>query len=208
MKRLVIVAIAILGFGLVGHALVQRGGADRDELARLVEVLRIDAGSVVADVGAGDGKWAVALAPHVGPSGRVYATEVDLNDVKKIRSRVEREGVINVTVVEGTQEDIGVPDGCCDAILLRRVYHHFHDPRVMQQELLDALRGDGRLLVIDFDTRRRWGRPDGIPESRDGHGISKEMLVAEMEGAGFELVDEMEWDNRDYALVFQAAVID
>ena len=81
-------------------------------------------------------------------------------------------------------------------------------PQVMQDELRDALRGDGRLLIIDFDTHRGWRRPSGIPESRDGHGISKEMLVSEMEGAGFVLIDDMKWPNGDYALVFQVAVID
>ena len=67
---------------------------------------------------------------------------------------------------------------------------------------------NGRLLVVDFETRGRWRRPSGIPESRDGHGISKEMLVSEMEEAGFVLVDDMKWANGDYALVFQVAVID
>jgi ubiquinone/menaquinone biosynthesis C-methylase UbiE len=208
MKRLAIVLTSLLCFGIVAYALVQGGRVDRDELARLVEVLAIEPGDVVADVGAGDGRWAVALVPAVGDAGRIYATEVDPNDLDRIRSLVERERASNVSVVEGDQNDTGLPDACCDAILLRRVYHHFQNPRVMQNELRSALRGDGRLLVIDFDTRRRWRRPSGIPESRDGHGISKEMLVSEMEGAGFVLIDDMKWSNGDYALVFEVDVID
>ena len=208
MKKLVLVSISILGFGIVSYALVQGGRVDESEVSRLIEVLRIDPGDAVADVGAGDGRWAVALSPAVGDSGRVFATEVDPNDLKQIRSRVEREGVDNVTVVEGDQDDTGLPDGCCDAILLRRVYHHFQNPRLMQAELRTALRGDGLLLVIDFDTHGRWSRPAGIPESRDGHGISKEMLVTEMQQSGFELVDDMKWSNGDYALVFRVLVID
>ena len=208
MKRTAIVLTSVLGFGIVAYALAQRGSVDRAELEQLVEVLAVEPGDVVADVGAGDGKWAVALAPAVGDTGRIYATEVDPKDLDRIRSRVDREGVTNVSVVEGDQNDTGLPDACCDAILLRRVYHHFQNPRVMQNELRNALRGDGRLLVIDFDTRRRWRRPSGIPESRDGHGISKEMLVSEMEEAGFVLIDDMKWANGDYALVFEVAVID
>lgn len=208
MKRLAIVLLSVFGFGLVGYALVQRGGVDGDELQALVDVLDVEEGDVVADVGAGDGRWALALASRVGTSGRVYATEVDPDDLERIRARVERENVSNVSVVAGSQEDTGLPEACCDAILLRRVYHHFQKPKVMQTELRNALRGDGRLLVIDFGTRRRWSRPEGIPESRGGHGISEEMLVSEMEQAGFALVDDREWPNGDYALVFQVAVID
>lgn len=208
MKKILLAAIAILGCGLVSYALVQGGRVDSAELSRLIEVLRIEPGDRVADVGAGDGRWAVALSPAVGASGRIFATEVDPNDLKQIRSRVEREGVGNVTVVEGDQNDTGLPDACCDAILLRRVYHHFQNPRRMQRELRAALRGDGRLLVIDFDTHRGWSRPAGIPETRDGHGISKEMLIAEMQQSGFELIEDSTWPNGDYALVFQVSVID
>ena len=207
-KRFAILVVSILGFGLVAYGLVQRGRVDRDELSRLIDVLAIEPGDVVADVGAGDGRWALALAPEVGDTGRVYATEVDQRNLDGIRSRVEREGVDNVSVVEGDQNETGLPDACCDAILLRRVYHHFQNPQVMRNALRNALRGDGRLLVIDFETRGRWRRPNGIPESRSGHGISKEMLVSEMEASGFALLDDLDWANGDYALVFQVAVPD
>lgn len=208
MRKLLLVSISILGFALVAHALTQGGAVDRSEVSQLVEVLRIDAGDTVADVGAGDGRWAIALSDAVGESGRIYATEVDANDLKQIRARVEREGVANVTVVQGDQEDTGLADACCDAILLRRVYHHFQHPQRMQSELKAALRADGRLLIIDFDTRPSWRRPAGVPDSRDGHGISKEMLVTEMQQSGFELVEDMKWPNGDYALLFRASVID
>ncbi len=184
-------------------AFVQGSRVDRDERARVFELLDIESGDVVADVGAGDGKWSIAVAKQVGPEGRVYATEVDPDDLKKIRDRVEREGATNVSVVEGQTDSTGLPDACCDAILLRRVYHHFTDPEAMQESLRKALREDARLLVVDFDTRGRWSRPSGIPESRDGHGIAKTLLVTEMEGAGFELVSDLKWHNGDYALVFK-----
>ena len=184
-------------------AFVQGSRVDRDERARVFELLDIESGDVVADVGAGDGKWSIAVAKQVGPEGRVYATEVDPDDLKKIRDRVEREGATNVSVVEGQTDSTGLPDACCDAILLRRVYHHFTDPEAMQESLRKALREDARLLVVDFDPRGRWSRPSGIPESRDGHGIAKTLLVTEMEGAGFELVSDLKWHNGDYALVFK-----
>ena len=84
MKRSAIVLISVFCFGLVAYALVQGGRIDDDELQRLVEILRIEDGDIVADVGAGDGRWAVALAPVVGDSGRIYATEVDPNDLHGI----------------------------------------------------------------------------------------------------------------------------
>ncbi len=194
---------SVLLMAALACAFVQGSRVDRDERARVFELLEIESGDVVADVGAGDGKWSVAVAEHVGPEGRVYATEIDPNDLKKIRDRVAREGATNVSVVEGRADSTGLPNACCDAILLRRVYHHFTDPEAMQESLRKALRDDARLLVVDFDTRRQWNRPSGVPESRDGHGIAKTLLVAEMEDAGFELVSDLKWYNGDYALVFR-----
>lgn len=202
MKRAFVLGSVLL-MAALACAFVQGSRVDRDELARVIELLEIDSGDVVADVGAGDGKWSVAVAEQVGPEGRVYATEVDPNDMKKIRDRVARERATNVSVVEGRADSTGLPHACCDAILLRRVYHHFTDPEAMQESLRNALRDDARLLVVDFDTRGRWNRPSGIPESRDGHGIAKTLLVTEMKDAGFELVSDLKWHNGDYALVFR-----
>jgi len=193
---------------LAVFALAQRGRVDRGELSRMVELLEIKAGDVVADVGAGDGKWALAIAEVVGDSGRVYATEVDQNDLELIRDRVARESAANVTVVEGKDDDSGLPAACCSAILLRRVYHHFKEPAPMQESLRRSLTPNGLLFVVDFDTHERWQRPSGIPGSREGHGIGKAMLIAELQEKGFELTEDMEWENGDYALLFRLAVLD
>ncbi|HXV64185.1 MAG TPA: methyltransferase domain-containing protein [Vicinamibacteria bacterium] len=181
------------------------GFQEAREVERLVDALDVDPGEVFADVGAGDGRFSLALAARVGNDGRVYATEVDRDDLKEIRGRVAEDQTSNVTVIEGSQSSTGLPDICCDGILLRRVYHHFQDPDAMRESLKRALKEDGLLLIIDFGEKRHWSRPAGIPESRDGHGIAKEMLVSEMELAGFELVRDLDWPNDDYALLFRVA---
>lgn len=177
------------------------------ELARLVEILDIDPGESFADVGAGDGRYSVALARAVGESGRIFATEVDSGDVRKIEDRASREKLENVEVVRGTQEATGLPEACCEGILLRRVYHHFQNPAAMQSSMRRALKDDGLLLIIDFGTRRSWDRPDGVPPSREGHGIDKDLLVSEMQLAGFGLVRDLSWEDGDYALLFRAVAV-
>jgi ubiquinone/menaquinone biosynthesis C-methylase UbiE len=177
------------------------------EVARLVEILDVDPGESFADVGAGDGRYSMALARAVGESGRVYATEVDPGDLKKMEDRVSRENLSNVEVVRGTQEATGLPEACCEGVLLRRVYHHFQNPAAMQASMRRALKDGGLLLIIDFGTRRSWDRPDGVPASREGHGIDKDLLVSEMELAGFGLVRDLSWEDGDYALLFRAVAV-
>ena len=177
------------------------------ETAHLEEALALREGMQVADVGAGDGDWAERLARTVGPAGHVYATEIDAGDVEDIARRAERDGLDNVTALLGTATDTGLVAGCCDAILLRMVYHHFTDPAPMRASLRRALRPGARLAVIDLRPRQDWGDLAGVPD-RGGHGIREEELVAEMTSDGFEVVARYEeWaDNSNrYCVVFRRA---
>ena len=180
---------------------------DSKELSRLVEILDVDPGETFADVGAGDGRYSVALARTVGESGRIYATEVDPDDLKKMEDRVSREKLGNVEIVRGTQEATGLSEACCDGILLRRVYHHFQNPAAMQASMRRSLKDGGLLLIVDFGPKRSWDRPEGVPASREGHGIDKDLLVSEMELAGFVLVRDLSWEDGDYALLFRAVAV-
>jgi ubiquinone/menaquinone biosynthesis C-methylase UbiE len=200
--------LLLVSFGVRACGNVSAGDeVDSKEVSRLVEILDVNPGEAFADVGAGDGRYSVALAEIVGEGGRIYATEVDPDDLKEIGKTVAHEKLRNVEVVRGTQENTGLPDACCEGILLRRVYHHFQNPAAMQASMRRALKDDGLLLVIDFGTKRSWDRPEGVPESREGHGIDKDLVLSEMSEAGFALVQELPWENGDYALLFRAVAV-
>jgi ubiquinone/menaquinone biosynthesis C-methylase UbiE len=158
---------------------------------RIVDTLRLAAGMVAADVGAGEGKFTAVLARGVGPSGRVYATEVEQAKLDELKQRMTADGIENVATVLGDQQQTGLPAGCCDRILLRLVYHHFADPKAMQRSLWAALRPGGQIAVIDVPPRKGWPRVEGAVE-RGGHGIEPSDLLAEMRGAGFEVVAQHE----------------
>jgi predicted methyltransferase len=175
------------------------------ETGQLIEALAVQPGMTVADVGAGDGEWTERLAERVGPTGRVIATEVDAAKVDEIGRRVDRSGLKNVTIVQGTQEDTGLPDGCCDAILLRMVYHHFTRPAEMRASLRRALRPGARLVVLDTEPQTGWSKLPGVPD-RGGHGISERDLTREMTADGFEVVARYpDWNGNEdrYGVVFR-----
>ena len=157
--------------------------ADGSEWPQLRQLLALEAGKAVADVGAGKGQLTLALAREVGPHGHVYATEIDAAR----RKELPRLG--NVTVVESSSQATGLPPNCCDAIVLRRVYHHLTDPASINASLLQALRPGGVLAVIDFPPPFFW--------SRGSLGVAAKEVVAEVTGSGFErlqLIDD--WPGR------------
>ena len=166
------------------------GCSRRADANHLAAILQIRPGMVVADVGAGSGWMTVMMGALVGSKGRVYSTEIDPRELARIRSAVAAAHLDNVTVVQATASDTGLPPDCCDAIILRRVYHHLTDPADTGRSLYHALRPGGQLAVLDFRASFRtapWTR-SGLPPNREGHGINPVTVDAELEHAGFEYV--------------------
>ena len=182
-----ILAAVVLVVGMLpGASATQRRDEDA-EFREIVALLELTAGESVADVGAGGGQWTFRFADHVGPSGRVLSTEVRPINVDAIRNSAKKRGLANITAILGTQDDIGLPADCCDALLLRLVYHAFDVPQKMRDGLQQAMKPGGLVVIVDF-------RP------------TMDQLGAEMKTAGFEQVRRIDrWQGQDsvYAVVFR-----
>ena len=174
--------------------LVAAGGAGQvraGEADRIAELLGLRPGMQVADVGAGDGEWSEAMARHVEEAGHVYINEVNDGELIKLRKLLNRSDLNNMSIVEGEPDDTMLPEACCDAILLRLVYHHMSRPDEMRASLQRSLRPGGVLLVIEQDKR--------------GHGVPAEKLIDEMTADGLQVILRHPlWnENADYyAVVF------
>ena len=175
----------------------------QNETDRLAKLLDWKAGSAIADIGAGDGEITLLLSDRVGPTGRVYSTEID--DAKLDRLDELTSGRRNVNVFKGGSDVSNLPAACCDSILVRRVYHHFPSPAKMNRSFLEALRPGGTLAIIDFDDRE--GIPEireEVPTNRGRHGIARSIIIEEVTAAGFEQSPHpADWYNSDYCLIFR-----
>jgi len=150
------------------------------EVPRLVQVLELEPGMTVADVGAGFGAWTMAFSRWLGPSGRVYASDIGAAQLTALRDSVKRERLNNVTVVEAGASTTNLPPLCCDAILVRDAYHHFTSPDDIVKGLAASLKPGGRLAVIDFPPRPNSDVPAGVRANRRGHGVPPEIVQQEV----------------------------
>jgi ubiquinone/menaquinone biosynthesis C-methylase UbiE len=193
------IAVASLSLGLVRLA-----SADAtEEIARLAGLMQWKPGTVVADIGAGDGRFSFAAAAKVGPTGRVYASEIDEKKLDELRAEVKRRNLSNVTVVTSRDTDTGLPAGCCDAIFLRRVYHHLTRPAEFDAKVVASLKNGGKLAIIDFAPRSGLDPVEGIPSNRGGHGIPERIVVEELIASGLQLEQEVkDWPDDSYCVVF------
>ena len=177
--------------------LVGRGG--ETEIERLASLLDIQPGDTVADVGAGDGWLSVEVATVVGETGQVFATELSASRRDDIRESVAVAGLDNVTVVEAGEHETNLVPGCCDAIFLRRVYHHLTDPAAYNASLYASLEPGGRLAVVELEFNGILRPLRGWP-----HWTDDERVVAEVTAAGLIHVTTADWPlAAHYAAVFQ-----
>jgi ubiquinone/menaquinone biosynthesis C-methylase UbiE len=160
-------------------------------------------GTIVADIGAGDGRFAFAAAQLVGPSGKVFATEIDQEKLAALRSEATKRHLTNVIVLDSKEADTNLPAECCDAIFLRRVYHHLTKPAEFDQSLVRSLKPGARLAIIEFPPRSGLGPVEGVPANRGGHGIPQKIVIEELTSAGLQLAKTVDdWPADDYLVLF------
>jgi ubiquinone/menaquinone biosynthesis C-methylase UbiE len=198
MHRLIALMIAALAIAPAAYAqepdaaqITQERTSAEADAPKLAEVLGLKPGMAVADIGTGGGAMAVVLGKWIG-TGHVYATDLDERALRTTREYAKKEGLTNVTVIEGGADRTNLPAACCDALFLRNVYHHVTEVQAFNKSLLASLKPGGRLAIIDFAARKGSPLPAGVPANREGHGVPSAVVIEEMTAAGFTYVRTIE----------------
>jgi SAM-dependent methyltransferase len=171
---------------------------DRDKklhVERVMNLLGIAPGKVVADIGAGSGWFTVRAAARVGPGGAVYAEDINPKAIDYIAERASREKLENVRPVLGLVNDTKLPASSVDAVLILKAYHEFAHPIPLMEKLKLSLRPGAKIGIID----RKGNGTD--------HGVMPEIVEREMALAGYNRVGEYDFtksDGEDYFLIFVA----
>jgi SAM-dependent methyltransferase len=194
---------ALLVLALLLSAPPARSQDEAGDADRLVEALALTTGSVIAEIGAGDGTLSIALARRVGRDGHVYSTELGAARLKTLREKVAAERLHQIDVLDGHPTRTNLSDGCCDAVLMRDVYHHFGEPAVMNASLFASLRPGGRLAILDFAPSGE--EADSVSgRARDGHhGVGRRTVSRELEAAGFAAISATSLAGRRYMVIAQ-----
>ena len=171
---------------------------DRDkklQIDRVMDLLGIQPGKNVADIGAGSGWFTVRAARRVGPQGVVFAEDINGQAIKYIDERAKKENLPNIKTVLGTPDDTSLPSGSVDALLMLKVYHEIAHPIPVMKRIHASLRTGARIGIID----RNGNGTD--------HGLNRDIVVKEMGEAGYKLTAKYDFtkaDGQDYFLIFVA----
>ncbi|MEO7274223.1 MAG: methyltransferase domain-containing protein [Vicinamibacterales bacterium] len=191
---------SVMGAG--GAAWLDRPEREREEEpTKALAALQVSAGQTVADIGAGSGYYTVRLADLVGPTGRVFATDIQPEMLAILRQRLadRKGGAGNIELVQGTPTESRLPDGAVDLALMVDVYHELAQPQVFLRSLKRALKPDGRLVLVEFRKESEW-----VP-IREEHKMSVREARMELEAEGFtfeRVIDVLPWQH---ILIFRPA---
>lgn len=170
------------------------GRGEKMRARELVTMLKLKPGDSVADIGSGTGMMEPLLSQAVGPGGRVFAEDIFPDFLEKVRDKVAREQLTNVTPVLGTERNPLLPGGQLTVVLIVDAYHHFEYPREMLAGIQQALAPSGRLVIVDFFKNEGPG-PGHIRKDRDE-------VIQEVEQNGFRLQSSTKLNPQQYVLTF------
>jgi ubiquinone/menaquinone biosynthesis C-methylase UbiE len=179
--------------GVEGAGWLERRERENEENPDLaLRLLRIRKGATVADIGAGSGYMTIRLARIVGPTGKVYASDIQAGMLTLIQQNVARAKLDNVAPVLGAIDDPKLPADSIDLAIMVDVYHEFSEPQKMLQRIREALKPDGRLVLLEYRAE-----DPAVPILAD-HKMTKAQVKQELEHEGFKqsrVYDDLPWQH-------------
>lgn len=161
--------------------------------------LSIEHGMKVVDLGAGSGFYTIEAAKKVGPSGMVYAVDVQQDLLNKIKNGGAVAGVRNIEVIWGNIEKLGgtkLREAIADRIIISNTLFQIapNDRDNVALEAKRLLRSGGKLLLVDWAPGSPATPPNAIPR-----------MLAEgiFQKNGFQLEKSFDAGDHHYGIIFK-----
>lgn len=164
-----------------------------------LDAMNIRPGQTIADLGSGVGYMTIRMAKRVGPTGKIYGVDLQPGMLAELEKNAKAAGVSNIVPVLGEPADPKLPEGQIDMILMVDVYHEISQPQAMIRKLRQALKPDGRLILLEYRAE-----DPSIPINPD-HKMTVEQVRAEIEPEGFKLQPPIETLPRQHLLILTKA---
>ncbi len=179
--------------GHQGAEWLERPEREREEMPnRLVELLKLKEGDVVADIGIGTGYIARRISPKIGKTGTIYGVEIQQEMLDILAEKMAEEGITNIKGVLGTITDPKLPPNSVDVAIMVDVYHEFSHPYEMMQNICRSLKTGGRVAFIEYRLE-----DDNVPIKRL-HKMSELQVIKEATPhplSWVETLDDLPWQH-------------
>ena len=157
----------------------------------LIKNLNLKPGMHIADIGAGSGYYTRLLSKRIG-NGKVYAVDVEPQMISYLNERIKEEKLANIVTVQGSETAVSLPPSSIDMMLLVDVYHEFSFPYEMGLSMFNALKPNGKLVLVEFRSE------DNNVPIKTIHKMSEAQAIKELKAVGFRLeknINNLPWQH-------------
>lgn len=112
----------------------------------------ITPGMRVLEVGPGNGRYTVATAGHVGPTGKVVTIDIEPKMIERVEERAKALEIENMEAKVGNVHKLSFESGFFDAVYLITVIGEIPDPVHAMEEFHRVLSPSGILAFSEFLT--------------------------------------------------------
>jgi ubiquinone/menaquinone biosynthesis C-methylase UbiE len=173
----------------------ERETEEQPDLA--LKLIGVPKGATVGDIGAGAGYLTWRLAALVGPTGKVYANDIQPEMLDLLRKNMRQRKITNVEAGCGSFNDRKFPPKSLDLVILVNVYHEFSEPQKMLRHIRESLKPDGRLVLLEYRAE------DPAVPIRPEHKMTVAQVNMEREPEGFHPYRLLEDLPRQHILIFK-----
>jgi ubiquinone/menaquinone biosynthesis C-methylase UbiE len=161
----------------------------------------VEPGMVVADLGCGMGAYTFELASRVGPTGKVFAVEIQKNLVDTLANECKNRNLTNVSVLWDDMDDtngMGLQDSSFDRVIIANTLFQIEDIQKLALEVKRILKPKGMVLLVDWS------------ESFGGIGPASQYVVTQsraqeiFEKAGLYTVKSINAGEHHYGFIVQS----
>lgn len=182
--------------GHLGAGWLERPGRETEEgTDLLIEAMDLQAGDVVADIGAGTGYFTFKISPRV-PQGKVLAVDIQPEMLEIIQDKIQEEKVSNVKTVQGTAQNPKLPEDSVDWVLLVDAYHEFSYPKEMMENIVRSLNPYGKVALVEYRAE------DTSIMIKPRHKMTEAQAVKEMEAVGLTLQENKDILPQQHLMIF------
>lgn len=163
----------------------------------VVKKLDLKPGDTVADIGAGTGYFTRLFAAAVGPEGKAIGLDIEQSMVDYMKEDAKKRGLSNYEARVVKPDDAGLSPQSVDVIFICNTYHHINDRVSYLKRLSQALKPNGRIVIVDF-----YKKPLPVGPKSVANKISEEDVKKEFKKAGYRLTKSLDFLPYQYYLEF------
>ncbi len=159
----------------------------------IMDAVGVKEGMVIGEIGAGRGRFTVQFAQKVRKSGKVFANDINENNLRYLDFRCKRDNIANVITVLGTEVKTNLPEEFLDMVFIINTFHHIDQKESILKNISASLKKNAILVIIEPD-----------PEKPEGNnGTNREVLVDIVQESGYDLVEIKTFLKRDNIYIFK-----